>query len=214
MSETSAAQDAIDERFKFLFDDFHTFFPAQITNVRPTGLVDVKPSLKVRFVGETSETALPTINNVPLWQLRSEGVVVRFPTEDLKGSKVGVFCADHSLVEWRAKKGVPAFPEEGRRFDINDAVAMLGFYPETLPWPTEQKAKTYEIQVKNGNKISIGDNNPLPNEQAEVLNILYNLIVNMLFGVIPATGAFVKTAEIAKLQTLLAKITNIFPIIP
>ena len=209
MTETALPEEAIDARVKFLLDDVHTFFPGTIVSVRPTGLIDIQPNLKVIFPGTTEEVELPVINKVVLIEPRSEGAISRFPKEDLVGTKVGIIISEHSLVEWRQKGGISSLPEEARRFDINDAVAILGLYPETKPWPTEQKPKTLEIQVKVGSKISIGDNNPIPALNAELLNILYNLVTNMLIGVNPSTGLFTNAAKIVQLQTLLAQITNI-----
>lgn len=208
MTESAEFQESIDERFQFLIDDIHTFFPATITNVRPSGLVDIQPNVKVKFQGEESEEELPIITNVPLWETRSLGAIIRFPKEDLKGSKVGVFIAEHSLVEWRGKKGISTFPEEPRRFDINDAVAVLGLYPETIPWLVTQKPKTLEIQVKEGNKIGIG------NPNAELLKIMFQFLE--FFQTVAATdgdtlAANLTTAQtglLLDLKTQLATITN------
>lgn len=209
MTESAEFIQAVDERFRFLLDDVHTFFPATIVNVRSTDLVDIQPNVKVKFQGETTDTELPIINNVPLWQPRSQGGLIRFPAEDLKGSKVGVFVAEHSLVEWREKKAVSAFPEEPRRFDINDAVAVLGLYPETLPWLVSQKPNTLEIMVKENNKIGIG------NQNAELLKIMFQFLE--FFQTVPATdgdtlAANLTAAQAGLLLTLknqLETITNI-----
>lgn len=209
MSESAEFIQAVDERFKFLLDDVHTFFPATIINVRPTGLVDIQPNVKVKFQGETTDTELPIINNVPLWQPRSQGGLIRLPAEDLKGSKVGVFVAEHSLTEWREKKGVSAFPEEPRRFDINDAVAVLGLYPETLPWLISQKPNTLEIMVKENNKIGIG------NQNAELLKIMFQFLE--FFQTVVATDGDTLAANLTSaqagillnLKTQLETITNI-----
>jgi len=212
MGETAEHIQAIDRRFDFLMDKVHTFFPGEIVNVKSNGLVDVQPSVKVLFPGESSPESLSIINNVILWEERSNDAIIRFPKDKLKGSKVGVFITEHSLIEWRERKGVVTFPEEPRRFDINDGVARLGLYPETVPWLTAQKSNTLEIQVKEGGKISIGDTNPIPNLSAELLNILYNIITNMLPGVVdPISGnlPFLNAAKMIEIQNLLGKITNI-----
>lgn len=193
MSESGEFEAALTKQFQFLLDDIHTFFPATIISVRPTGLVDIQPNVKVRFKGETINTQLPNINNVVLLEARSEGAIIRFPKEDIVGTKVGVFIAEHSLTEWREQKGVSAFPEEDRRFDINDAVAVLGLYPETAPWLVPQKPNTLDIMVKEGNKISIG------NQKAELLKILHDAL-QALEGDFPA---------LVDLRTLLLTITNL-----
>jgi hypothetical protein len=212
MSETAEHIQAIDRRFDFLMDKVHTFFPGEIVNVKSSGLIDVQPSVKVLFPGETTPESLSIINNVILWEERSGDAIIRFPKDKLKGAKVGVFITEHSLIEWREKKGVVAFPDEPRRFDINDGVARLGLYPETVPWLTEQKANTLEIQVKEGGKISIGDTNPIPNLNAELLNLFYNFMTNALVGVQdPVSGIlpFVNAPKMLEIQNLLGKITNI-----
>jgi hypothetical protein len=207
MSESATFDEAIDERIKFRLDDVHTFFPAEIISVRPDGLVDIQPKVKVIFPGTDQETELPEINKAVLMQTRNEGAIIRLPKESHVGTKVGVLISEHSLTEWRQTSGGSFLPEEARRFDINDAVALLGFYPETVPWGIAQLPNTLEIQVASGKKISIGDG-----ANSEVLNLLYNLVVNMLAGVVdPVSGnlPFVNSAKITQLNALLAQITNV-----
>jgi len=211
MTETARLDEAIDGRVTFKLDDVHTFFPATIIAVRPDGLVDVQPNLKVILPGEgeEAETELPVINKAILLETRNEGAVIRLPKESHIGTKVGVLISEHSLTEWRQTAGKSFLPEEARRFDFNDAVALLGLYPETLPWGLPQKPNTLEIQVAAGKKISIGDNNPVPITAPELLNLMYNFMTQVLLGTNPATGAMLGAAKITQLQALLAQITNV-----
>jgi hypothetical protein len=206
---TAKLEEAIDARITLRLDDVHTFFPAEIIAIRPDGLVDVKPGVKVIFPGTTEEIELPVINKALLLETRSEGAIIRVPKEDLIGSRVGVLISEHSLTEWRQTNGQAFLPEEARRFDINDAVALLGLYPEGVKWPVAQKPKTLEMQVAPGNKIGIGDGTN------EFLKIMYDFLD--FFQTVTATdgdtlAANLTTAQaglLASLKTQLAAITNI-----
>lgn len=202
---TDNLTDIISTVFWQKMDSVHTFFPGEITEVKSNGLVNVKPSYKVYFPSETTDEELPVIPDVLLMHTRSDSAIIRVPKETLKGSRVGVLISETCLEDWREKKGATVLPTDGRRYNINDAVALLGLYPETLPWLTEQKPNTLEIQVKGNQKIGIGQNA----EGYEFLSLVYNLITNMLAGVNTGTGLFNNAAQITQIQTALARMTNI-----
>lgn len=210
MPENAPLRDPIQAVFWEQMDSIHTYFPGEITAIKDNGLVDVKPSVKIRFFGESTDTPMPIINNVILAQTRSKSSIIRVPRETLKGSKVGVFISEHSLIDWREKKGAAVLPVEGSRFNINDAVAVLGLYPETMPWPVEQLPNTFEIMVNENQKIGIGNT-----AGDEAFNLLYNLIVNVLVGTTVTTsggngtGVFTNASKIVEIQAALAKMTNI-----
>lgn len=209
---TATDREVMASTFWTEMDKVDGFFPAIIDSLGSVdGLVNVLPSQKVTFPDEDVPTQVPIINDVVLWQPRIPGVIIRMPIEKLKGAKVGVFIVDHSIDEWREKGGISNFPIDGRRFNKNDAIAVLGLYPETDPWKVSQKANTFEIQVEEGLKISIGDT--AQTDQAEIFNLMHNLITNMLAGVNTGTGSFINTTTITKIQTILSKVTNVETIV-
>jgi len=187
-----------------IFDNVSTSFPATIIDPLPPedSLVNVQPNIKIKFLGNEAEVEPKPINNVILvYSSRTEGTIIRPPKEYLIGSKVMVHISEHSLTEWRESRGQSKFPEESRRFNINDAVAVLGAYPETLPWfpLIPQLKNTFEIAGITGTKFQIGT------PTAELLDIVLKLITALIgSGVLPGATVTLLTA----LQTLMTTITN------
>jgi len=187
-----------------VLDNVSTSFPATIIDPLPKqdGLVNVQPNCKIKFFGDNEEVEPKPINNVVLvYAGRTEGTIIRPPKEYLIGSKVLVHVAHHSLTEWRSSQGKSVFPEESRRFNINDAVAVLGLYPETKPFfpLVPQKPLTFEIKGVEGTKFSIGTST------ADLLSILFQ----MNAALIASTALDAPTkALLGTQQTLLTTIAN------
>lgn len=207
MPEESNLRDALRKFWREMMDGVHTFFPGKIVRVKSSMLVDVEPTVKVRFFGEKEDTQIPIIPNVVLINFRDEGSIVRSPKESLKGARVGIFCAEHSLNEWRSSKGKSLLPIEGRRFNINDAIAILGLYPETLPWSVEQKPNTFEIQVKQGYKIGIGDTSG--NEIVDIIHQIVEILLQPDSGSDTLTGVSTKGKNLDQIKAILANLGNV-----
>lgn len=188
-----------------VLDNVSTSFPATIIDPLPKqdGLVNVQPNCKIKFFGDNEEVEPKPINNVILiYPNRTNSTISRPPRESLVGSKVLVHITHHSLTEWRSSNGKSVFPEESRRFNINDAVAVLGMYSELTSWPNPQLPNTFEILGLEGTKFQLGT------QTAELLDITLKLITTLISsGVFP--GGTVTT--LTTLQTLLATITNLKP---
>lgn len=208
MTDDTRLRDPIAAVFWEEMDRVHTYFPGEIVSIGNTdGLVNVKPSHKVRFFGEDSDTDMPVINNCILKHSRSEAGIIRFPKEKLKGSRVGVFIAEHSLNEWRSSKGKSLLPIEGRRFNINDAVAVLGLYPETIPWPVTQKPNTLEIMFKEDCKGYFG--NTAGDDLFDLVYQLAEIAAKPDSNNDTLTGTSTKGNNISQIVSLLSKIGNV-----
>lgn len=184
-----------------IFDNVSTSFPGTIVAPSATeGLVDVQPNVKFKAFGDDAEIEPKPINNVVLvYSGRTNSTIIRPPREYLIGSKVLVHISQHSLTEWRSSDGKSVFPEENRRFNINDAVAVLGLYPESIAWPNPQLPLTFEIKGLKGTKFSIGT------QTADLLSILFNINAALISsGVLPGATVTALTAQ----QTLLTTIAN------
>lgn len=194
MAEEGEPIEGIEDIVWRILDGVSTSFPATIVGLGTIdGLVSVQPNHKYKMARDDAEIEPPTINNVVLvYPGRTEQTTSRPPKEALIGSKVLVVASEHSLTEWRSSAGKSVYPSENRRFDSNDAVAIIGLYPETLQWPNAQLPNTWEFLAKEGFKFKIG------NQNADLLKILYDAL-EILKGDYPALTA---------LQTLLATITN------
>ena len=200
MSEEILAE-AIENIITRVMDNYSGCYPGTIVSSNVAGLVDVQPNVSIKGPNNDSEIIPAVIKNVVLLNpFRTSGSIQRPPIEELVGSKVLVITCEHSLTEWRASGGKTKYPSDDRRFNLNDAVAILGLYPETTQWTSPQKPKTYEIMVKEGNKIAIGS------QQADLVGLVAKILLDMSAGVNTGTGAFLNiatiTPNIAKLQTI------------
>jgi len=184
-----------------VFDNLSVMFPGII--IAPSakeGLVDVQPNIKIKFLGSNEEVEPKAINNVILhYPARTGQTIIRPPRESLIGSKVMVHISEHSLTEWRESGGKSVFPEESRRFNLNDAVAVLGMYSEKVLWPNPQLPNTFQIAGLEGTKFSIGT------QTADLLSILFNINAALISsGVLPGATVTALTAQ----QDLLTTIAN------
>lgn len=211
MPEEADANEAMEAVVRRVLDEVSTSFPATI--IAPSaieGLVDVQPNVKFKTVGDDIPVEPAAINNVVLiYPGRTNRTIIRPPKEDLIGSKVLVLACEHSLTEWRGGEGVSIYPAENRRFNLNDAVAVLGFYPETITWSNPQLSKTFEFLGVEGTKFKMGT------DKNDLLKIMYDFL-NFFQTVSAADGdtlaANLTTAQtglLADLKTQLANITNI-----
>lgn len=185
-----------------VFDNVSVMFPGTI--IAPSkieGLVDVQPNIRIKFLGSDEEVEPKAINNVILhYPARTGQTIIRPPKESLIGSKVMVHISEHSLTEWRESGGKSVFPEESRRFNLNDAVAVLGMYSEKVLWPNPQLPNTFDFLGLEGIKFQIGT------QTADLLDILFKINDALITsGVLPGGTVTALTAQ----QTLLTTITNI-----
>lgn len=201
--ETNAIQ-AFEFLIERVMDRYNTVFPGTIITSQPPvdGLVTVQPNTKFKMRGSDKEITQKPINNVVLIRTdRTINTVSRPPVESLVGSKVLVLACDHAITEWRSSGGDSVYPSDERRFNINDAIAILGLYPETVPFSTTpQKPLTWELLGKPGVKFSIGTS------VADLLNIVFKMNAALIAS--PTLDAGTKTLLTAQ-QALLATITNI-----
>ena len=183
-------------------DNISVMFPGTI--IAPSskeGLVDVQPNIKIKFIGSDEEVEPKAINNVILhYPARTGSTIIRPPRESLIGSKVMVHISEHSLTEWRSSGGKSIFPDESRRFNLNDAVAVLGMYSETVRWPNAQLPNTFDFLGLEGTKFQIGT------QTSDLLDILFKINQALITsGVLPGGTVTALTAQ----QDLLTTITNI-----
>lgn len=207
-AEFIEAQEAIINR---VLDNVSTVFPATV--IAPSvieGLVDVQPNNKFKVVGSNEELTPEPINNVVLiYPGRTQRTIIRPPKEALIGSRVLVLACEHDITEWRSSGGKTIYPGENRRFNINDAVAILGLYPETVKWSNPQKPNTFEFLGLEGTKFHIGTST------ADLLKIMYDFLD--FFQTVAATDGDTLAANLtaaqplllANLKILMESITNI-----
>ena len=115
-----------------MLGDVHVALPGRIELWDPvTQKADVKPLIKrvfYTFERDRIVEELPVIPNVPVQFPRSFGFMVTFPLQ--KGDHVLLIFNERSIDQFMAKQGNDTDPLDVRRFDLSDAVAFPGFFPD------------------------------------------------------------------------------------
>lgn len=211
MAEEAEFIEAQEDVIRRVLDNVSTSFPATIIAPLPAqdGLVNVQPNHKFKAAFGDEELTPDSINNVVLmFSGRTKNTIIRPPKEALIGSKVLVMACEHDITEWRSSGGKTVYPGENRRFNFNDAVAILGLYPETVKWPNPQLPDTFEILGLKGVKFKIGT------KKADLVGLAYQILLDMAFGItgtaggVPVTGNFTNLAQIQENLAKLLTITN------
>jgi hypothetical protein len=123
----------------------------------------VKPLIKRRY-SDGIARSLPIVNGVPVVmpQTARGGLILDVQPGDL----VLLVFADRSLDKWVALDGREVDPEDPRRFDMSDAVAIPGV------WPFSHRMASTAMRIKFSNgKIAIGKD-----AQHELLDLLSQLL--------------------------------------
>ncbi len=116
-----------------MLGDVHTGLPGRVEKWDPvTQKADIKPLIKrvfYTFERDRIVEELPVIPNVPVLFHRTGKFMITFPIK--KGDHVQLTFMERSIDQFMAKQGDDTDPLDVRRFDLSDAVARLGFYPDS-----------------------------------------------------------------------------------
>lgn len=114
-----------------LLDGVHTCMPGAIDTWDPvTQKADVKPLIKRRIQHEDGTELLeelPIIPGVPVQFPRSAEFFLSFPLH--KGDFVMLHFAERSIDKWLSGTGADTDPDDFRRHDLTDAIAVPGVAP-------------------------------------------------------------------------------------
>ena len=124
---TGTITDLIDSEIENFLSEIHTSFPAQVLKYDSTKQsVDVQPCIQKKLTDD-SVLPLPIIHNVPIIFPSSGGALLSFPVE--AGDTVLVQCCERSIDLWLSSDGGQIDPEDTRKFNLSDAIAIPGLYP-------------------------------------------------------------------------------------
>lgn len=149
---------------EILCNEVSTFFPAQIqaaNTVDGVTTVDVISSIAFYDDYEKKEKAKEMVNVPILLPNSTNSFIMRPPldSDSLVGSYVGIVVSQSYFQNWLEVGGNTVLPNDSRRFHYSDAVAILGFFPNTKKWSTLATDKKAEIKVTEGNSIEVGNDN-------------------------------------------------------
>ena len=127
----------------------NTALPAQVVKVDVTkGTCDVQPCIKRTNVkGEV--VTRPIIVNVPIATYRAGDAFVSLPIK--VGHYVTLIISQESIENWKEKGGI-VDPQDPRRFQLMDAIAYPGGYPNSEP---PQGVSADDLIIKNGKSLFI-----------------------------------------------------------
>lgn len=169
--------DAMRQAVLFQLYDVHTALPGTIISYESTlQKATIQPSLKKSYLDGTTQE-MPILNNVPVIFPRAGGASLTFPV--VQGDTCLLLFIERSTDLWKSVGGVVA-PDDPRKFDLSDAVAIMGLMPfseNSLSENNEDVLLTYknsnirikssgEIQIETAGKIAIGS------QTTEVLDLL------------------------------------------
>lgn len=169
--------DAMRQAVLFQLYDVHTALPGAIIDYDNTlQKATVQPSLKKSYLDGTTQE-MPILNNVPVIFPRAGGASLTFPV--VQGDSCLLLFIERSTDLWKSVGGIVA-PDDPRKFDLSDAVAIMGLMPfseNSLSENNEDVLLTYknsnirikssgEIQIETTGKIAIGS------QTTEVLDLL------------------------------------------
>jgi hypothetical protein len=186
--------DAMRQAVLFQLYDVHTALPGQIISYDyTTQKAVIQPCLKKSYLDGTTQE-MPILNNVPVIFPRAGEASLTFPV--VPGDTCLLLFIERSTDLWKSVGGIVA-PNDPRKFDLSDAVAIMGLMPFTensLSDNNEDVLLTYkgsnirikasgDIQIETASKVAIG------NTSAEVLDIVSSILGILTTSVTTAPGS-------------------------
>ena len=164
MAETIYLEPILKNFFSDRMSELNFCLPARIENIQniKEGRIDVKPLFIPRYLDNTY-SELPAIKNVPIVLPSSnESGFVFSPKQ---GDTVLLLFTQCNIDNFKAGSVEPYSTVFDRSFDINDAIALVGFSPFNInPINTDKHSKDYELGdvsvfnnlgKENENKINV-----------------------------------------------------------
>jgi hypothetical protein len=186
--------DAMRQAVLFQLYDVHTALPGQIISYdHSLQKASIQPCLKKSYLDGTTQE-MPILNNVPVIFPRAGEASLTFPVSP--GDACLLLFIERSTDLWKSVGGIVA-PNDPRKFDLSDAVAIMGLMPfseNSLSENNEDVLLTYknssirikasgDIQIETASKVAIG------NASTEVLDIVSSILGILITSVTTAPGS-------------------------
>lgn len=127
-NENPTLYDALEKFVNSRLASIHTSIPAKILSFDSAKKVcSVKPLLKKELQsGDFVE--YPVIDNVPVMFFQTANAIISVPIK--VDDTVLLIFTERSIDDWKTQGGIVE-PEDPRKFDISDAVAIPGLFPKS-----------------------------------------------------------------------------------
>jgi hypothetical protein len=188
--ETPTLTEIMEELIEDRLYDVNTMMPGTIKSVdKARGLVSVQPDFMRVYQGSDEPVPYPTIEGVPLWELRAGEAVIRLPVK--VGGKCMIIFSQRALEKWKAQGGTTR-PGATRLHHLSDAVCIPGLYPvkDAKPLPDDlsiefgkatmkfKDSDSMTLQIVNGTlKMDKDGKFKLSNGSSNVLVLLKELMM-------------------------------------
>jgi len=209
--------DAIDLAIGYSLNNLHTAMPASIIEYDFTKQkATVQPLLNKAWADGTSTPFLP-LENVPVIFPKSGGASLTFPVN--QGDTCLLLFIERSTDLWLTVGG-QVTPDDNRKFDLSDAVAIMGLFPFSESSQSQNNSDvllTYkgsyitikengDVVIKTSSKVAIG------NQTTELLDILSQTLNLLATSVTSVVGSpFTFAPQWLALQTQLDLIKGTIP---
>lgn len=129
----------------FLFENCNTVVPAIVERQNDNFRIECTPALNRKYPDGSILEYKPIVN-VPLVYPRTRQAIFRLPKLQ-RGDTVLVLFAQKALDTWLSSSdGSKVSPDDPRRFDITDAIAIPGLYPFPVNDPSPESIDNLEIK--------------------------------------------------------------------
>lgn len=216
MSAPISLSDAIRQACLYHQANMHVSLPAEIIEYDfEKQKASVQPLLNKAWADDTV-TPMPVLENVPVIFPRSGGASLTFPVS--KGDTCLLVFIERSTDLWLTVGG-QVTPDDDRKFDLSDAVAIMGLFPFSENSQADNNddvllkysdseiriQKNGDIQIKTSNKVAIGT------ATDELLDILDKLMTALKGPAVmgPTLNLALNPTFTTQVTAIQAKLTNI-----
>ena len=165
--------------------DIHTSIPGIIQRYDPGNKkADIRPAIKRKFIDDSSLQELNVITDVPVAFPQTNTFLFSYPLQ--KGDEVLLIFSERSLDKW-LKDGKIVNPEDPRKFDLSDAIAV----PILKPIGKGLKADSQHMLIQHGDstfkmskdgKLSIVGTSDLLQLLEDLCQACADILVNTKIG--------------------------------
>lgn len=224
MTSPVTLNDAISLANQYALSGIHTALPGAIISYDYTVQKATIQPLLNKVWSDGTTMAMPVLENVPVIFPRSGGASLTFPV--LEGDTCLLLFIERSIDLWLTTGG-QVNPDDPRKFDLSDAIAIMGLSPFSTSSPAQNNSDlllTYAgsiVRIKESGAVVVETSSTVAigTETTELLNILSQLLVllqgasTVVVPSTPFTGSLnpVFVASVLSLQTQLDAIKGTIP---
>jgi hypothetical protein len=171
MSNPITMTDAIRQSVLYQLNNVHTSLPGKIISYDFTVQKAVIQPLLNKVWTDNTTTAMPILENVPVIFPRAGGASLTFPV--VSGDTCLLVFIERSIDLWLTVGGQVS-PDDPRKFDLSDAVAIMGLFPFS---ETSQATNNTDLLLTyNGSSFRIKQNGDVVIETASKIAIGSSLV--------------------------------------